>query len=364
MYDLLIIGPQAWVDSLEWFCQYKQDTGIRSKVVTREDAEERLGPSVPDHRSAASKENIAAVNGITQVLLVGDADQFPVRYVKATNTEWGVIWYASDLYYADLYDANGAFDDWDADGDGIYAEMDFEQVGNGAKFNIDKINLRVDVVVGRIPASTREEAERYFKKVLAYEYSAQKSQAYGYATGLVQVPCLRPGLASAASPISTLSRSTKPASGSRVAMRTTSTGRKPRPSGATAPRIAQVARQRCGLPALSWAWQYQRVRRLVLDTGRGGAGQREPSPDRPCHVLPYRQIPHRQEQLPDRNGGRLDRQRGIRRRPATTGSLAGEARQGLYGRRVFGASYWRCHCIHRGYPHIRAWWEGARRVLP
>lgn len=181
MYDLLIMGPQAWVDSLEWFRQYKQDTGIRSKVVTREDAEGEAGSDVPD-RIKRCIEREHRVNGITQVLLVGDADQFPVRYVKATNTEWGAIWYASDLYYADLYDANGAFDDWDADGDGIYAEMDFKQVGNGAKFNIDKINLRVDVVVGRIPASTREEAERYFKKVLAYEYSARESQAYGYAT--------------------------------------------------------------------------------------------------------------------------------------------------------------------------------------
>ena len=47
------------------------------------------------------------------IVLLGDADQFPVRYIRAINTEWGTRWYPSDLYYADLYNDDGSFNDWD-----------------------------------------------------------------------------------------------------------------------------------------------------------------------------------------------------------------------------------------------------------
>jgi hypothetical protein len=179
MHDLLIMGPQAWMDSLQRFCSYKQDTGIRAKVVTIEDAASEPGVDLPD-RIKRRIEREHRVDGVSLVMLVGDADQFPVRYIKAINTEWGAMWYASDLYYADLYDSAGAFEDWDADADGIYAELDFSETGNGAKFNIDKVNLYADVAVGRVPASTEAEASTYFDKVMAYEFSARESLAYGY----------------------------------------------------------------------------------------------------------------------------------------------------------------------------------------
>jgi len=180
MHEFLIMGPESWRDSMERFCQYKQDTGISSAVVTCEAAEAGPGVDAPD-RIKRRIEHEHRVNGARLVLLVGDADRFPVRYIKATSTEWGTLWYASDLYYADLYDSSGAFDDWDADGDGIFAEMDFSKTASPS-FNVDKINLYPDVVVGRVPASTLEEAERYFTKVRDYEYAARESAAYGFPT--------------------------------------------------------------------------------------------------------------------------------------------------------------------------------------
>jgi hypothetical protein len=181
MHDLLILGPDNWRDALERFRDYKQDTGISSRVVTLQETSAGPGADAPE-RIKRLIEHARRTDGTTHVLLVGDCDQFPVRYIRAVNSEWGTTWYASDLYYADLYDKDGAFDDWDADGDGIYAEMDFTQTGDGAKFNIDKINLRPDVVVGRVPASTLAEAEQYFAKVRSYEFAARESQAYGYPT--------------------------------------------------------------------------------------------------------------------------------------------------------------------------------------
>ncbi len=179
MHDLLIMGPAAWKGILDRFARYKFDTALPAKVITIEEAEgEMPGVDAPD-RIKRTIEREHRLNGTRYVLLVGDADRFPVRYIRAINTEWKTIWYPSDLYYADLYDSSGAFDDWDADGDGIYAEMDFKEVSSGTKFNIDKINLVPDVVVGRVPASGEAEAERYLEKVMSYEYAARESRAFG-----------------------------------------------------------------------------------------------------------------------------------------------------------------------------------------
>jgi hypothetical protein len=180
MHELLIIGPAAWKSTLDRFARYKCDTAMPARVTTIEEVASTVsGVDDPD-RIKRSIERDHRLNGTRYVLLVGDADTFPVRYIRATNTEWGTMWYPSDLYYSDLYDSTGAFDDWDADGDGIFAEMNFKEVSSGAKFNIDQINLVPDVVVGRVPASTEAEAARYFDKVVAYEFAARESVAHGY----------------------------------------------------------------------------------------------------------------------------------------------------------------------------------------
>ncbi len=180
MHDLLIMGPAAWKGTLDRFAQYKADTAMPAKVVTIEDAESQMpGVDAPD-KIKRMIEREHRLNRTKYVLLVGDADRFPVRYVRAINTEWGTMWYPSDLYYADLYDASGAFEDWDADADGIYAEMDYKEVSSGTKFNVDKVSLVPDVVVGRVPASTEAEAARYFDKVRSYEFAARESVAFGH----------------------------------------------------------------------------------------------------------------------------------------------------------------------------------------
>lgn len=178
MNELLIMGPVAWQGILDRFARYKSDTAMPSTVVTIEEAEAQLpGADAPD-RIKRCIEREHRLRGTKYVMLVGDANVFPVRYVRAINTEWGTIYYPSDLYYADLYDANGVFDDWEADGDGIYAEMDFKEGSSGPKFNVDKINLIPDVVVGRVPASTETEADTYLRKVMSYESAARESLAF------------------------------------------------------------------------------------------------------------------------------------------------------------------------------------------
>ena len=84
------------------------------------------------------------------------------------------IFIPSDLYYADLYDSDGAFDDWDADADGYYGEHGISSncATNRYLVNIDHVDLHPDIAVGRVPASTLEEIEGYVAKVIKYEYLA------------------------------------------------------------------------------------------------------------------------------------------------------------------------------------------------
>lgn len=175
MHELLLMGPSNWRSSLEEFASYKRDTGMPARVLTLDQIESAYsGVDVPE-RVKRAIEHQHRTQHVRYVLLAGDADRFPCRYIKAINTEWGTKWYPSDLYYADLYDTNGQFDDWDADADGIFAELDFKEASNGAKFNIDKINIVPDVAVGRVPASTQVELETYFSKVRSYEFAARES---------------------------------------------------------------------------------------------------------------------------------------------------------------------------------------------
>ncbi|MCP4965200.1 MAG: hypothetical protein GY926_08180 [bacterium] len=86
MHELLVIGPQACAADFERLRQFKQDTGIRRKVVTREDVDVVPGSDAPD-RVKRRIELEHRIDRITHISLVGDADEFPVRYIKATNTE-------------------------------------------------------------------------------------------------------------------------------------------------------------------------------------------------------------------------------------------------------------------------------------
>ena len=86
-------------------------------------------------------------SGLTWVLLGGDTNIVPVRFVKTLNSSEII----SDMYYSDL---DG---DWDADGDSIFGEFD------------DVIDLYPDVFVGRAPVEDEAEARVFVDKVLTYE---------------------------------------------------------------------------------------------------------------------------------------------------------------------------------------------------
>ncbi len=79
--------------------------------------------------------------GLGYVLLVGDVDELPVRFMvldRVTPAAFDYAFYPSDLYYADLAKADGSFEDWNARKEGFHGGY-FGEV-RGEKNKTDPIN--------------------------------------------------------------------------------------------------------------------------------------------------------------------------------------------------------------------------------
>ena len=99
--------------------------------------------------------------GVRFVLLAGDTDIIPVRYVamQMLNFDFPI----SDLYYSCL---DGT---WNADGDAFFGEP---PAAPGAAS--DEADLVSEVYLGRAPVSTSAEAKVFVDKTLAYELPVQQ----------------------------------------------------------------------------------------------------------------------------------------------------------------------------------------------
>ncbi len=109
------------------------------------------------------------------VLLVGDRDAMPVRYMvldRVTPAAFDYAFYPSDLYYEDLAKDDGTFEDWNGAKDdfhgGYFGEVRGEK-NKGDPINFDQVSYRPKIAVGRWPVSTEAEAQIIANKSMAYE---------------------------------------------------------------------------------------------------------------------------------------------------------------------------------------------------
>jgi Peptidase family C25 len=109
------------------------------------------------------------------VLLVGDADVLPVRYMtldRNTEAAFNYAFYPSDLYYSDLADENGGFEDWNARREDFHEGYFGEVCGEHNKddpINYDETDYLPDVAVGRWPVSIPDEVKLVAGKSIGYE---------------------------------------------------------------------------------------------------------------------------------------------------------------------------------------------------
>ena len=159
-YDLLIIAPSEFSDELQPLVDHKNNNGIPTKLVTLDeipsqgvDKQEDIKYFIKD-----SKENW----GITYVLIVGAGvageEIFPVRNAWVATPGYE-DYFPSDLYYADFYDAELDFSDWDANDNGRYAEFPDD---NSA------VDMYPDVYLGRLPCNDESEVTNVVNKIINF----------------------------------------------------------------------------------------------------------------------------------------------------------------------------------------------------
>lgn len=178
-YDMVIIAPNEFESSLQSLIDFKNDKGLPTIFKSVESIlEEHPGYDQPEQVKKFIQYAYDTWN-ITYVLLVGGLKNHIFAKDKDTRSAGWKAWYVpvryvvmpheddeaclSDHYYGCLYDANGSFDSWDSNGDGVYAAW------NAPGAEKDTFDLYPEVYVSRLPVSNNWEVKHMVKKIITYE---------------------------------------------------------------------------------------------------------------------------------------------------------------------------------------------------
>ena len=175
LFDLLIITPEIFENKLQTLVEHKNNLDIKTKLVTTEKVYDEMfwfGRDKAEKIKYFIKTALDEWN-IKYVLLVGGRqDQsfmeswfIPVRYsfLERKYGDYPERKFISDLYYADIYDAEGNFSSWDDDNDGIFSEWPDNDIAS------DIPDLYPDVSVGRLPCRNNRDVEIIVNKIIDYE---------------------------------------------------------------------------------------------------------------------------------------------------------------------------------------------------
>jgi len=168
-YDLVIIAPKEFSRLLSPLVKHKNNVGIKTILNTTEQIyREYDGRDKPEQIKYFIKDALENW-GIKYVLLVGGMKSgrqswyLPVRYSNLDDRQDWDARYISDLYYADIYKEGGVFEDWDSNGNNIFAEWNWN---SSVK---DVLDLYPDVCVGRLACRNMFEVRTVVKKIIDYE---------------------------------------------------------------------------------------------------------------------------------------------------------------------------------------------------
>jgi len=174
-YDMIIICHDPYTSLLQPLVEHKNNKGIQTKLISMQDIYEGTyfpvtGRDNPEKIKYFIK-NAKETWNITYVMLVGNHAQVPIRYSNLVTDADGAYEeakFATDLYYADLYDANGSFSSWDTDNDGIYAEWPYPEW----QPQEDILDMVPDVHLGRLACMFKTEVKTVVNKIISYENTA------------------------------------------------------------------------------------------------------------------------------------------------------------------------------------------------
>jgi hypothetical protein len=201
-YDLVIITPSRFSSQLQKLVDHKNSFGVKTTIKTTEDIYNQYpGVDKPEKIKYFIKDAIETW-GITYVLLFGGLKSIiyakekdtinhgtsgwhlPVRYSNfqydggpGYNFTSGEPGYISDLYYADIYKEGAVFEDWDSNGNGVFAEWSGDMLR-------DELDLYPDVAFGRLACRTNKEVRDVINKIINYEKNPADSSWFKRVIGI------------------------------------------------------------------------------------------------------------------------------------------------------------------------------------
>ncbi len=160
MYSLVIIAPAEFSESLQPLVDHKNNYGVTTVLVPIDEIYSSYYGRDDAERIKYFIQHAVEDWDTQYVLLVGDMKKLPIRVTFASWWERDLL---SDLYYADIYDANADFCSWDENRNDRFGEIDHD--GN----DLDGVDLYADVHVGRLACRDATEVSTVVNKIITYE---------------------------------------------------------------------------------------------------------------------------------------------------------------------------------------------------
>jgi hypothetical protein len=154
---LLIIAPEEFSAALQPLITHKTQYGFTTRLLTTElIAVQYPGRDLQEQIKYAIKDSIET-NGTSYVLLVGGVEKIPIRRSYVTLFHDYDEKMITDLYYSDIYDAQGNFSSWDTNHNDKFGESS------------DKVDLYPDVHLGRLACDNLNDVNITVDKIIHYE---------------------------------------------------------------------------------------------------------------------------------------------------------------------------------------------------
>lgn len=179
-YDLVIIAPSVFTDTIQPLVEHKNSYGVQTTIMTVEEIYDSYPGRDNSEQIKYYIKDAIETHNIKYVLLIGNRQGYtknwyvPVRYSGLEDRGGWNETYVSDLYFADIYKGEGEFEDWDSNGNDIFAEWSWiwNPEWNWWSNDIDQkdiLDLYPDVYVGRLACIDVFEVYTAVNKIIKYE---------------------------------------------------------------------------------------------------------------------------------------------------------------------------------------------------
>ena len=166
-YDMVIIAPDKFSKQLQPLIAHKNSHDVVTLLKSLEGIyAEYDGRDEAEQIKYFIKDAIEKW-GISYVLLVGSIYLIPMRKTVISGAIPEDL--PTDLYYSDVYDANGSFCSWDTNHNDIFGEYYWPNSMNFDAEYIDFVDLYPDVGIGRLPCRNKFWVKVIVNKIITYE---------------------------------------------------------------------------------------------------------------------------------------------------------------------------------------------------